>query len=327
MTCARTALGQPTSEPHCPVCDSSRVQADFLAAIDRQYAVPGIVARYTYALCHDCRAMFMNPMPRSEDIWRFYPPSEAYYAHRSDVVPRTYRMLARSSGTGSILERAVRSTFFPLVQFTPPGRVLDYGCGAGHFLDAMRLLDWETWGVEPARDAAQLAARHHHVLCGTAEDAQEQLLGKYDLITMFQVLEHIPDPVRVIRILLRLLGPGGSLVISTPNSASCLARSSGTFWRGLECPRDVCLYGPRALQALLDACGGRIVDARTRIAPSDAVDTLLFCAEDRLRLTIAPRTRLRARLVGMVVLAPTVLLTSRHCQPFGSLLEAAITRR
>jgi len=280
-----------------------------------------------YALCYDCRALFMNPMPRPEDIWRFYPPSEEYYAHRSDVVPRTYRMLAHSSGRNSLAGKAVRNTFFPLVPFEPPGRVLDYGCGAGHFLDAMRLLGWETWGVEPARDAAQLAARSHEVLCGTAADSWQQLPGEYDLITMFQVLEHITDPVDVLRILLKLLRPGGRLVLSTPNSASWLAHAAGSLWRGLECPRHVCLFGPLALQVLTDACGGRVVDARTRLAPSDAVDTLLMWAQDHFRQTIAPRTYLRARQLGMMVLAPTVLLDSPHCRPFGSLLESAITRR
>jgi SAM-dependent methyltransferase len=326
MTAARSASRQHPSETRCPVCDSSHFQAGSLSAKDRQYAAAGAFEEYTYSLCCNCRALFMNPMPRPEDIWRFYPPSEEYYAHRSDVVPRTYRMLAHSSGRSSLASKAVRHTFFPFVPFEPPGRVLDYGCGAGHFLDAMSLLEWETWGVEPAKDAAELAAKSHEVICGTAEDAGRQLPGEYDLITMFQVLEHITDPVDVLRILLRLLRPGGRLVLSTPNSASSLAHATGTLWRGLECPRHVCLYGPLALHALMEACGGRIVDARTRLAPSDAVDTLLLCAQDRFRRTIAPRTRLRARQLGMMVLAPTVLVSSPHCRPFGSLLEAAITR-
>jgi 2-polyprenyl-3-methyl-5-hydroxy-6-metoxy-1,4-benzoquinol methylase len=100
----------------------------------------------------------------------------------------------------------------------PPGRLLDYGCGAGFFLRAAVKRGWEPYGLEPLVGHAVYARfmSGARVLADTLwEDAFEQ--DSFDVVTAFQVFEHLPDPSDELDKLWRLLKPGGLLLIEVPN--------------------------------------------------------------------------------------------------------------
>jgi 2-polyprenyl-3-methyl-5-hydroxy-6-metoxy-1,4-benzoquinol methylase len=108
------------------------------------------------------------------------------------------------------------------------GRLLDVGCGPGGFLIAARGLGWDVAGIEPAPAAAAAAVELGiPVFTGTLDD-QDAPAGPFDAITAFEVLEHVGDPVRVLRGMARALGPDGRIVMSMPNlgDANLLAQSN-----------------------------------------------------------------------------------------------------
>jgi SAM-dependent methyltransferase len=133
-------------------------------------------------------------------------------------------------------------------------RLLDVGCGNGAFLSKMRALGWRVHGLEPDPAAAKAArASGIDVVAGTLADTAWPE-GSFDAVTMSSVIEHLHDPGDSLSICRRLLAPGGSLHIMTPNADALGAARFGPHWRGLETPRHLVLFNPRALSLLLERC-------------------------------------------------------------------------
>lgn len=139
-----------------------------------------------------------------------------------------------------------------------PGRLLDIGCGKGRFLAAARTAGWETLGVEfaPASAERAQAAYDLDVLVGDFLDIPFQ--GAFDAITMWHVVEHLPDPMAAVTRAASLLGSGGRLVISVPNVDSLQARLGGEHWFHLDLPRHLFHFSPRSLSALVERAGLRV---------------------------------------------------------------------
>ena len=146
--------------------------------------------------------------------------------------------------------------------FPAPGRVLDVGCAAGYFLGVMQEEGWNVLGLEPS-DAIRL---HAEELLGTA-NVRSGLLGQveleeasFDLITMWDVIEHIPDPVGAVREVRRLLKPNGKLLIETQNVNSRAARVLGRRWQHYKHAEHIYHFNPKTLGRVLARGGFEIVE-------------------------------------------------------------------
>jgi SAM-dependent methyltransferase len=136
-----------------------------------------------------------------------------------------------------------------------PARILDVGCGNGAFLKRMRSFGWDVHGLDPDPAAAAAAkASGIDVLVGTLADATWPE-GWFDAVTMSSVIEHVPDPVAALSACRRLLAPGGTLHLVTPNTRALGAERFGVNWRGFEAPRHLVLFDRRSLSLLLEAQG------------------------------------------------------------------------
>jgi SAM-dependent methyltransferase len=103
--------------------------------------------------------------------------------------------------------------------------------------------------------AARVERRYGiHVEVGSLPDLNYPE-GKYDVVAMSQVIEHVPDPATLLRECRRVLRPGGRLVLSTPNARSVAHRTYGRHWRGLEPPRHQHVFSPAALERCARDCG------------------------------------------------------------------------
>ncbi len=105
-------------------------------------------------------------------------------------------------------------------------RVLDIGCAFGWSLDAAREDGFETAGVEVSGHAAQEAGKRHDVRPDTASFGD----GSFDAVTLVDVIEHVRDPLGLLREVRRLLRPGGAAALTTPDLSSLSARSLGARW-------------------------------------------------------------------------------------------------
>jgi SAM-dependent methyltransferase len=146
--------------------------------------------------------------------------------------------------------------------FPRPGRVLDVGCAAGYFLRVMQEAGWDVTGLEPSdpirRRAEELigAANVHAGLLGSAPLAA----GSFDLVTMWDVIEHIPDAVGAVREARKLLAPGGKLLIETQDVDSRAARVLGKRWQHYKHAEHIYHFNARTLAEVLRRGGFRVLE-------------------------------------------------------------------
>lgn len=148
--------------------------------------------------------------------------------------------------------------------FARPGRVLDVGCAAGYFLSVMRDQGWQVTGLEPSdaiRPQAEERLGREHVRGGLLGQVELEP-GSFDLITMWDVIEHIPDVVGAIREVKRLLAPGGKFLIETQDVSSLAARLLGKRWQHYKHAEHIYHFHPRTLADALGRGGLRVLENR-----------------------------------------------------------------
>jgi 2-polyprenyl-3-methyl-5-hydroxy-6-metoxy-1,4-benzoquinol methylase len=143
------------------------------------------------------------------------------------------------------------------------GRLLDFGCGGGSFLERMDRQGWQVTGVDISPLAVERIRSKlglHALLGSLPHEALEP--GSFDVITMWHSLEHAHEPLTVLREARRLLTPRGRLLVAVPNIASLPFRWFGPAWYGLDLPRHLTHFSPTTLGAMLVRAGFRILQLR-----------------------------------------------------------------
>ncbi len=240
----------------CPVCEHpvapqmGELRDRFFATTEESFPV---------FECAGCGLLFQDSSRVADRLADFYP--ETYWwegrAGLLSGLERRYReWMVRHDHLGFLLD------FFP----HPGGvRLLDIGCGTGLFVKQARAAGFEAWGLESADRAVEIARREGNrwILAGdeTSLDVDDEA-DRYDVVTLFHVLEHVTDPFKYLRKLQKLLGKPGHLVVQVPNRSSWQARLFGSRWYGLDCPRHLCNFSAYSLLYLLGRAGFRI--QRTR---------------------------------------------------------------
>jgi SAM-dependent methyltransferase len=141
-----------------------------------------------------------------------------------------------------------------------PGRVLDVGCAAGFFLQVMAEHGWDVHGIEPSdairpEAAARLGAHRIHggFLKGSPFEPES-----FDLITLWDVLEHIPDPLAALRRIHALLRPEGTLILETQNVRSVTASVLGRRWHHYKLAEHLFHFHPGTIRQALEETGFRV---------------------------------------------------------------------
>ena len=166
-----------------------------------------------------------------------------------------------------------------------PLRFLDVGCFEGELLDRLvQQTKWITCGIEPNERAVEVATQKGHTVWrGYAENALDAVTGGvlFDIVYMGQSIEHVDDPLLVIRRLRRLLAPGGVVVLSTPNLDARQIRWFGPTWAHWHLPYHRYIFSPHSLRRLAELAGLRLANWRTF---SHAYWTTMSLVQNRLGL-------------------------------------------
>lgn len=275
MTCGHSASGSDQPPRVCMSCKGSRSVVAYVGLEDRLFGASG---SWSVRRCLEptCGLMWLDPAPDQGALTAAY---ERYYTHsvpamgagQADrirqriigayLVSRFGYPRSQSQGwpawcwvvahlwPGGTDEAAVSALFLRAPR--RPSRLLDVGCGSGASLRQMERLGWEVEGVETdpvAVEAARgLGLTVHHGELQTLALPEES----FDAVYLGHVIEHAADPVGLLRACRRVLRPGGTLVILTPNSGALGHRLFGRDWRGLEPPRHLHVFGSSALRRIL----------------------------------------------------------------------------
>jgi SAM-dependent methyltransferase len=189
--------------------------------------------------CARCGLLRLDPRPDKETIGRYYPDEYKPFTDTS-----TSPALLRNGLHAWSVEYGLRRRVRAVARFQPDGRLLDVGCASGLFLDAARRLgEWQVQGVEPNSGAAAFGRQQRGLDIRQGAFAEVDFRdGSFDVITMWDVLEHLPHPTAAVQKAARLLRTGGVLVVRIPHLESLGARVFGRYWAGLDAPRHLHVF-------------------------------------------------------------------------------------
>ncbi len=203
------------------------------------------VSGETFELLHDTvyDMLITSPKPIDADLARYYE-SEDYISHtdsRRSLFEKVYHLVKQYS-----LKKKVKL----MTKINKePGDLLDIGAGTGDFLAVAQKSNWKTKGVEPNRQAKSLAEQKGVILESETKSIKSET---FDIITMWHVLEHVPDLKFQINELNRLLRPGGHLIIAVPNFKSYDATYYKSFWAAYDVPRHLWHFSKGAIQKVFE---------------------------------------------------------------------------
>jgi 2-polyprenyl-3-methyl-5-hydroxy-6-metoxy-1,4-benzoquinol methylase len=236
----------------CGLCGSDRKQLRF-----RQDP-------YSVVTCKTCDLTYVTPRLSPQDLIEkvydegYWVSDAARERGYSDYCGDEELYLRTFQRRTKLLDR-----FFGL-----PGRVLDVGCAAGYFLRVMRDAGWDAWGVEPSASIHSAAAESlgaERIHCGDLSTL-ELPERSFDLITMWDVLEHTPDPVASLWRASGFLKPSGRIVIETQNVKSFMARLLGRRWQHYKHAEHLYHFHPGTLKKVLERAELTVLEMTPRHA-------------------------------------------------------------
>lgn len=273
-----SARSPATETITCPLCGASHFRV-VLCGQDYMHGLPG---EFQLARCAACGLLYQNPRPLPGDIVRYYP--DGYGSYSSAV----QGLRGRPGLAGVLVRRGLTRRARLLDRYVPgsgsrPRRLLDVGCASGLFLETMQAQSgWQVEGVELNVRAARAVTERLGVpvFAGPVEQACFPD-ASFDAITLWDVLEHLYDPVATLRRLRPMLRPGGAVFLRVPNAASYVARLCGRYWSGYDLPRHMTLFTPRTLSRALAAAGfSRLIRSYSSGSYLAALHSLRFALDD-----------------------------------------------
>lgn len=183
-----------------------------------------------------------HPQPALENLGSYYE-SEDYISH-TDSKRSLFEKIYHIVKTYSLKKKVGLISSY----HSQKGSLLDIGAGTGDFLVTAKASGWQATGIEPNKNAKNLAISKGISFVNSIESIENQ---QFDVITMWHVLEHVPDVEHQIKQLKRLLKPEGTLIIAVPNYKSFDAQHYGKFWAAYDVPRHLWHFSKISIQKLV----------------------------------------------------------------------------
>lgn len=255
---------------NCLICGSAKI-AKLRDGQDRNHFIDG---RFELDRCRGCGFIFLNPTPEAAVLARYYPND--YYSYQNEDRPAPAAQASRNQSRAAFYLRhpirAVNALFYSKIlgqnQDLPvrPGlRFLDVGCGDGAYLKTRLREGCECYGVDIGGEALKRLNVSHPAIqthCGDLWEAKWPAKS-FDIVNVCHVLEHVPDPDRLLTEIRRILKPGGLIKVQLPNADSATRVLFRRFWQGYETPRHLWVFASGNLTALFERNGLSVVRRRT----------------------------------------------------------------
>ena len=214
--------------------------------------------KFVIQTCEICGFRLTNPRPDADSIGSYYK-SEDYVSHNDEgngLINRAYRLVRNYT---------LRSKLNLINTLNNgQGRILDVGCGTGAFLESCQQGGWQVTGMEPDNDARGIAQKKlgAEIKPNLSAVTNSQ---PFDIITLWHVLEHIPNLNETIEQLHQLLASTGTLLIAVPNSASYDAKYFNEFWAAYDVPRHLHHFTPLTIKPLFHKHGFTVTDQQPMV--------------------------------------------------------------
>ena len=222
----------PREQGVCNVCGSRQTE-EYLRAPDRFFSRKTI---YRLVRCPLCSLVWLSSPPGPDKIGEHYGP--------------TYDSFIRKA-TEKDSDQHWNQTLSTIAKYKQGGSLLDLGCGAGSFLNAVRSPSWNLFGVEMSAHCASIARQRTGATVFTGDLLDADIVpSSLDVVTCFHVLEHVYSPAEVMSKVWTWLKPGGIFYVHVPNIAAAEAAVFRSYWYPLELPRHLYHFSPTSLRHL-----------------------------------------------------------------------------
>jgi 2-polyprenyl-3-methyl-5-hydroxy-6-metoxy-1,4-benzoquinol methylase len=196
-----------------------------------------------YYICRRCGLIFQHPLPTRDSMVEWADDAYASGAYRDYVEARPMKIRHFEDRMADLGERVT------------PGRLLDIGCSCGYFMEVAAARGFEVHGVEftPGAIAAASVAMRPRIFKGVLETMPDN--GVFDVVSAFDLIEHVPDPGGFLKRCHGLLRPGGTVVISTPDTGHVLRFLMRSRWPMLQPMQHLFLFSRQAMERALAEAG------------------------------------------------------------------------
>jgi SAM-dependent methyltransferase len=249
----------------CLVCGRSEISV-FLKCTDH------FITQESFQIdqCDHCGFLFTADAPAADEIGSYYK-SEDYISHsdtQKGLINKLYH-LVRNVMLGK-KERLIKS-------LTTGRKLLDIGCGTGHFLNYMQQKGFTCEGIEVDESARNYAIRQFGLRVTGQKTIEAEVTQKYDVITLWHVLEHLHDVENYLKWMHQALKPDGVLLIALPNCSSWDATHYGKFWAAYDVPRHLWHFNPTVFEPFIQRFGFSL--KRVKGLPFDAYYNSMMSAK------------------------------------------------
>jgi len=250
---------------HSPINPDIELES-FLTCVDYT------VSRETFNLLLDKKSdlLVTFPQPNEKDLTKYYE-SDAYISHTDSsktLIDKIYQFVKKYA-----IQNKVRLIRNLSLNNNKEIQVLDVGCGTGDFLVACKNNQMQVVGVEPNKNARSIAeSKLKNAVFSTIYDLPES--QKYDVITLWHVLEHVPDLEKYTIKLKELLKKDGILIIAVPNYKSFDAMYYKEFWAAYDVPRHLWHFSKKSISDLFQKVQLKVVSIKPMLFDSFYVSLL-----------------------------------------------------
>jgi 2-polyprenyl-3-methyl-5-hydroxy-6-metoxy-1,4-benzoquinol methylase len=239
----------------CPVCGGSQFTS-LTSCIDNT------VSHETFNIinCTRCDFTFTSPRPEDNQLGKYYQ-SEKYISHSNKAATLLDQIYLIARNFTLKWKVGLLRKYYPKQGEL---HILDYGCGTGEFLKACKDSGFKIAGVEPSENARTKSSNTNQIRIHESIDELDS--NTFDIITMWHVLEHIPDFETIIQKLKSKLSNGGVLFIAVPNHKSFDGQLYKQFWAAFDVPRHLWHFSSDTMKkvliqsnfSLIDICGMKL---------------------------------------------------------------------
>lgn len=235
---------------HCPVCNSETLQNSFSC---KDFTT----SQETFHIqnCTTCSFVLTNPRPVDQDLGKYYESND-YISHTNSqkgIFNRVYQI---------VRNYAIRKKFQLVNQLNSNGLILDYGCGTGEFLGYVQQQGRLVLGIEPSNPARQQAIQNHQLKVLSIEEFFQVSEHSASVISLWHVLEHVPNLRETLKKFHEILQENGHLLIAVPNCSSLDAQIYGNLWAGYDVPRHLWHFTPKTMKQLVESEGFNLLKVK-----------------------------------------------------------------
>lgn len=251
-------MKKESGEKICPVCGSRNFNKIFDV---KDYFVSG--ETFPVCACSVCGFKLTFDLPPAGEMGNYYRSEEyishsdtakglvnkAYHAVRNYMLKQKFKVVANASQMKT-------------------GKLLDIGAGTGYFAAFMQKQSWTVTATEQSEEARQYAASRWNLSLLPADDLFALPRKSFDVITLWHVMEHLPDLDKHWKTISQLLSDSGTLVVALPNAGSWDAQHYRQFWAAWDVPRHLWHFAPPQIEKLAAKHGFQMI--RMKRMPFDA---------------------------------------------------------